>query len=146
MACAHQEKAAFVKFAPWEGIKQLSHVSMQVCCSGCRRPFLRNMDIQAEREHEEATARATWRANKGAKEKRRTVNLAAKGADDTAVCAPVEDDETEEAFVERALKKLETEKFCKRCKRLKAICSLCGDVVKGLWVACQLCGHGGHSL
>ena len=33
---------------------------------------------------------------------------------------------------------------CKRCSTDSNICSICGDAVLGLWVACQVCGHGGH--
>jgi hypothetical protein len=34
---------------------------------------------------------------------------------------------------------------CTKCESRTADCSLCGQTVKGLWVACQGCGHGGHA-
>ena len=33
---------------------------------------------------------------------------------------------------------------CSKCSNRLSECSLCGEQVKGLWVACQGCGHGGH--
>lgn len=35
--------------------------------------------------------------------------------------------------------------FCSGCQRPQVpVCSVCGDAVHGLWVGCQVCGHGGH--
>jgi len=34
---------------------------------------------------------------------------------------------------------------CKKCKKIVAQCSFCNQKVKGLYVWCQICGHGGHS-
>jgi len=33
---------------------------------------------------------------------------------------------------------------CEKCKKLIAICSICQQPVKGMYVWCQGCGHGGH--
>ncbi|XP_062515245.1 GATOR2 complex protein WDR24-like isoform X2 [Corticium candelabrum] len=34
--------------------------------------------------------------------------------------------------------------FCDRCQQLTNSCSICHETVKGLYVWCQGCGHGGH--
>ena len=35
-------------------------------------------------------------------------------------------------------------KLCQKCSSSLTDCSLCGNEVKGLWTACEGCGHGGH--
>jgi hypothetical protein len=34
--------------------------------------------------------------------------------------------------------------LCSKCKSRLSDCVLCGNQVKGLWTACEGCGHGGH--
>ena len=34
--------------------------------------------------------------------------------------------------------------LCSKCGGKLSDCSLCGVTVKGLWIACPLCNHGGH--
>ncbi|WWC65935.1 uncharacterized protein I303_108557 [Kwoniella dejecticola CBS 10117] len=34
--------------------------------------------------------------------------------------------------------------WCKRCKLGAKVCAVCRKVVKGLWLGCRKCGHGGH--
>lgn len=34
--------------------------------------------------------------------------------------------------------------FCERCKKVSSTCSVCHEVVKGLYVWCKICSHGGH--
>nr|XP_019043442.1 hypothetical protein I302_08019 [Kwoniella bestiolae CBS 10118]OCF22372.1 hypothetical protein I302_08019 [Kwoniella bestiolae CBS 10118] len=34
--------------------------------------------------------------------------------------------------------------WCKRCKLGAKVCSICRKVVKGLYLGCRKCGHGGH--
>lgn len=34
--------------------------------------------------------------------------------------------------------------FCERCKKVSTNCSVCHEVVKGLYVWCKICSHGGH--
>ena len=44
----------------------------------------------------------------------------------------------------RALSKPGGAWYCDRCWRYPNLCSLCHRVVKGLFVWCQGCAHGGH--
>ncbi|CAN7951190.1 unnamed protein product, partial [Ixodes pacificus] len=34
--------------------------------------------------------------------------------------------------------------FCDRCKAVASPCAVCHEVVRGLFVWCQGCAHGGH--
>ena len=34
--------------------------------------------------------------------------------------------------------------FCERCKKVTSKCSFCHEVVKGIYVWCKTCSHGGH--
>ncbi|KAF4677465.1 WD repeat-containing protein 24 [Perkinsus chesapeaki] len=36
------------------------------------------------------------------------------------------------------------EPICSHCHKNNRSCVVCGGNVKGLWLACQVCGHGGH--
>ncbi|CAD7965406.1 unnamed protein product [Amoebophrya sp. A25] len=38
------------------------------------------------------------------------------------------------------------EQKCMRCSRPKGRCVVCHKVVRGLWVACPICGNGGHMM
>jgi len=48
------------------------------------------------------------------------------------------------AACKKALMRREGGHYCDRCKKFSTICSLCFKTVKGLYVWCQGCGHGGH--
>ena len=39
---------------------------------------------------------------------------------------------------------LSTQRVCKRCRKQVGLCFLCHQVVKGMYVWCPGCGHGGH--
>ena len=39
---------------------------------------------------------------------------------------------------------LSTQRVCKRCREQVGLCFLCHEVVKGMYVWCPGCGHGGH--
>jgi len=34
--------------------------------------------------------------------------------------------------------------WCGRCKNSTSVCTVCHEIVRGMWVWCQGCGHGGH--
>ncbi|KAF4742797.1 hypothetical protein FOZ63_003558, partial [Perkinsus olseni] len=36
--------------------------------------------------------------------------------------------------------------ICSHCHKNNRSCVVCGKNVKGLWLACQVCGHGGHVM
>ncbi|EER10285.1 conserved hypothetical protein, partial [Perkinsus marinus ATCC 50983] len=36
--------------------------------------------------------------------------------------------------------------LCSHCHKNNRTCVVCGENVKGLWLACQVCGHGGHAV
>ncbi|XP_049850927.1 GATOR complex protein WDR24-like [Schistocerca gregaria] len=35
--------------------------------------------------------------------------------------------------------------YCSYCKKIASFCAVCNQSVKGIFVWCQVCGHGGHS-
>ena len=39
---------------------------------------------------------------------------------------------------------LSSQRVCKRCRKRVGLCFLCHEVVKGIYVSCPGCGHGGH--